>query len=151
MSISAKEYPLPENGYHAEDVKHIAEDIAAQDGDKWLTADPAERLEYFMNEGKTRELEKIDRDLKLYRVTMQSWMHETFFYENNAKRINDCLKMMDEKGLLYEKGRRAVVQKAPITATIRTACCARATERFFISHAGYRKPRLQSVSADIKS
>lgn len=98
-----KEYPLPENGYHAEDVKHIAEDIAAQDGDKWMTADPAERLEYFMNEGKTRELEKIDRDLKLYRVTIQSWMHETFFYENNRKRINDCLKMMDEKGLLYEK------------------------------------------------
>ena len=98
-----KEYPLPENGYHAEDVKHIAEDIAAQDGDKWLTADPAERLEYFMDEGKTRELEKIDRDLKLYRVTIQSWMHETFFYENNRKRINDCLKMMDEKGLLYEK------------------------------------------------
>lgn len=98
-----KEYPLPENGYHAEDVKHIAEDIAAQDGDKWLTADPAERLEYFMNEGKTRELEKIDRDLKLYRVTIQSWMHETFFYENNRKRIKDCLKMMDEKGLLYEK------------------------------------------------
>lgn len=98
-----KEYPLPENGYHAEDVKHIAEDIAAQDGDKWLMADPAERLEYFMNEGKTRELEKIDRDLKLYRVTIQSWMHETFFYENNRKRINDCLKMMDEKGLLYEK------------------------------------------------
>ena len=56
-----------------------------------------------MNEGKTRELEKIDRDLKLYRVTIQSWMHETFFYENNRKRINDCLKMMDEKGLLYEK------------------------------------------------
>lgn len=98
-----KEYPLPENGYHAEDVKHIAEDIAAQDGDKWLTADPVERLEYFMNEGKTRELEKIDRDLKLYRVTIQSWMHETFFYENNRKRINDCLKMMDDKGLLYEK------------------------------------------------
>ena len=98
-----KEYPLPENGYHAEDVKHIAEDIAAQDGDKWLTADPAERLEYFMNEGKTRELEKIDRDLKLYRVTITSWMHESFFYENNRKRINDCLKMMDEKGLLYEK------------------------------------------------
>ena len=98
-----KEYPLPENGYHAEDVKHIAEDIAAQDGDKWLTADPAERLESFMNEGKTRELEKIDRDLKLYRVTIQSWMHETFFYENNRKRINNCLKMMDEKGLLYEK------------------------------------------------
>ena len=98
-----KEYPLPENGYHAEDVKQIAEDIAAKDGDKWLTADPKERLEYFMTEGKTRELEKIDRDLKLYGVRIDSWMHETFFYENNRARIEDCLKRMKELGLTYEQ------------------------------------------------
>ena len=98
-----KEYPLPENGYHAEDVRQIAIDIAERDGDKWLSADPKERLEYFMQEGKTRELEKIDRDLKLYGVTIQSWMHETFFYENNRERINACLDRMNALGLLYEK------------------------------------------------
>ena len=98
-----KEYPLPENGYHAEDVRQIAIDIAERDGDKWLSADPKERLEYFMQEGKTRELAKIDRDLKLYGVTIQSWMHETFFYENNRERINACLDRMNALGLLYEK------------------------------------------------
>ncbi len=98
-----KEYPLPDNGYHADDVKQIAKDIAEQDGDKWLTADPKERLEYFMLEGKTRELKKIEQDLALYRVHMQSWIHETFFYENNMERINACLKRMDEMGLIYEK------------------------------------------------
>ena len=60
-----KDYPLPEGGYHADDVKQIAVEIAEQDGDKWLTADPKERLEYFMNEGKTRELKKIEKDLEL--------------------------------------------------------------------------------------
>ncbi len=98
-----KEYPLPEGGYHADDVKKIAADIAREDGDKWLTADPKERLDYFMQEGKTRELEKIDADLKLYGVEIKSWMHETFFYENNMKRINDCLNRMNEMGLTYEK------------------------------------------------
>ena len=98
-----KEYPLPDNGYHADDVKQIASDIAKQDGDKWLTADPKERLEYFMLEGKTRELKKIEKDLELYRVHMQSWIHETYFYENNMERINACLKKMDEMGLLYEQ------------------------------------------------
>lgn len=98
-----KEYPLPENGYHAEDVKEIARQIAEKDGDKWLSADPKERLEYFMAEGKARELEKIDRDLKLYGVTMQSWMHETYFYENGMERINACLERMDRLGLTYEK------------------------------------------------
>lgn len=99
----AAEYPLPEDGYHAEDVKNIADAIAAEDGGKWLTADPDERLRYFMQTGKTRELEKINRDLELYRVKITSWMHETFFYENDKKRINDCLALMDSKGLLYEK------------------------------------------------
>lgn len=98
-----KEYPLPDGGYHAEDVRKIASDIAKKDGDKWLTADPDERLKYFMNEGKTRELEKIDRDLQLYGVHIQSWMHETFFYENGMKRINDVLKRMTDMGLTYEK------------------------------------------------
>ena len=98
-----REYPLPENGYHADDVKQIAQDIAREDGEKWLTADANERLHYFMQQGIDRELAKIDRDLKLYRVNITSWMHETFFYQNDMKRIKDCLKMMDDKGLLYEK------------------------------------------------
>ena len=98
-----REYPLPENGYHADDVRQIAADIAARDGDKWLTADPKERLEYFMQEGKTRELEKIDRDLKLYGVNIQSWMHETYFYENGMERINACLERMKDMGLTYEQ------------------------------------------------
>ena len=98
-----KEYPLPEGGYHADDIKVIAAQLAEEEGDKWLTADPKERLEYFMNYGKTKELEKIDRDLRTYRVTMQSWMHETFFYQDNCKRINDCLKRMADMGLTYEK------------------------------------------------
>ena len=98
-----RDYPLPENGYHAEDVRQIAEDIAARDGDKWLDADPKERLAYFMQEGKTRELAKIDRDLRLYGVRIESWMHETYFYENDMARIRECLRRMEELGLTYEQ------------------------------------------------
>ncbi len=98
-----KEYPLPENGYHAQDVKQIAADIAQKDGDRWLYADPKERLEYFMREGKTRELKKIDADLKLFGVEITSWMHETFFYEDDMRRIREVLDRMAAMGLTYEK------------------------------------------------
>ena len=98
-----KDYPLPEDGYHAEDVKQIAIDIAKKDGDKWLTADENERLDYFKKEGVARELAKIEKDLEVYRIHFDSWMHETFFYENDAERIKACLKKMDEMGLTYEK------------------------------------------------
>ena len=98
-----KEYPLPADGYHGQDVKDIAIGLAKQDGDKWLTADSKERLEYFMTEGKERELQKIDADLKLYGVLIESWVHETLFYENNRARINACLDRMNELNLTYEK------------------------------------------------
>ena len=97
------DFALPENGYHAEDVKQIAAHIAETEGDKWLTADPKERLEHFMTVGKTLELEKIDRDLKLYRVQMDSWMHETSFYENDMAPIRAVLDRMAELGLTYEQ------------------------------------------------
>ena len=97
------ECPLPENGYHAEDVRRIAEEIAEEEGDRWLDADPSERLEHFMRFGKARELKKIERDLALYGVRIDSWMHETFFYENGRARINACLARMAEMGLTYEK------------------------------------------------
>ena len=98
-----RDYPLPENGYHAEDVRRIAEAIAREDGEKWLEADPKERLEHFMQVGKTLELEKIDRDLKLYGVRIDSWMHETFFYEDDRRRIREVLDRMAELGLTYEQ------------------------------------------------
>ncbi|MBR2066803.1 MAG: arginine--tRNA ligase, partial [Solobacterium sp.] len=50
-----------------------------------------------------KELDKIDRDLKLFGVHIDSWMHETLFYENDQARIKACLKTMEEKGLTYEQ------------------------------------------------
>ena len=103
FEVFGKKYPLPDDGYHAEDVKQIAKDIAEKDGDKWLNANAEERLAYFKAEGVKRELAKIERDLEMYGVRMESWMHETFFYENDAKRIKDCLAKMEEMGLTYEQ------------------------------------------------
>ena len=99
----ADEYPLPEDGYHAEDIRAIAEEIAAEDGDKWLSADEKERMDYFMRVGKERELKQIEEDLRFYGVKIDSWMHETFFYENDRERIERCLKRMADMGLLYEQ------------------------------------------------
>ncbi len=98
-----QEYPLPEDGYHGKDIIEVAEKIKEKDGDKWLNADVDERMKYFMDEGIEMKLDQIRKDLDLFRVGFDSWMHERFFYEDNAKRINDVLKTMEEKGLTYEK------------------------------------------------
>ncbi|MDO5108884.1 MAG: arginine--tRNA ligase [Erysipelotrichaceae bacterium] len=96
-------FELPEDGYHGPDVKQIAIDIANEDGDKWLDADPQETIAYFRNEGIKRELAKIKRDLELYRCSFDSWVHERFFYENDSARIEAVLMTMKQKDLTYEK------------------------------------------------
>lgn len=103
FELLGKEYPLPEDGYHAEEIKEIAKEIIAEEGDKWLNADAKERLDHFKTVSKQKELKKIAKDLELYRVKFDSWMPESFFYENDMARIKQVLNKMVEKGLTYEK------------------------------------------------
>ena len=98
-----KSYPLPEDGYHGPDVIKLAHDLADTDGDKWLNADVNERKEYFKDKVIELELNKIKRDLDYYRVGFDSWIHERFFYLDNAKRIKDVLDKMKSMGLTYEQ------------------------------------------------
>jgi arginyl-tRNA synthetase len=97
------EYPLPEHGYHAQDIIDVAKTIREKDGDRWLNKDKSEWMEYFKDEGIEMKLDAIRRDLDLFRVHFDSWMHERFFYENNAKRIQDVMDKLTEKGLTYEQ------------------------------------------------
>lgn len=97
------DFPMPEDGYRADDLRLIAAELAEEEGDRWLEADPEERLNFFMAEGKARELRKIDLDLKLYGVRIDSWIHESMFYENDMRRIRACLERMGEMELTYEE------------------------------------------------
>lgn len=97
------EYPLPEEGYHAQDIVDVARKIKDKDGDKWLHKDSSVWMEYFKDEGIEMKLDAIRKDLDLFRVHFDSWMHERFFYENNARRIHNVIDTLTEKGLTYEK------------------------------------------------
>lgn len=97
------EYPLPENGYHAQDIVEVATKIKEKDGDKWLNKDHSEWVDYFKDEGIEMKLDVIRKDLDMFRVHFDSWMHERFFYQDNSARINQCIESLKEKGLTYEK------------------------------------------------
>ena len=101
--LFGQSYPLPEEGYHAQDIVEVAKKIKEKDGDKWLHEDGEKRLDYFKDEGIEMKLDAIRRDLDLFRVHFDSWMHERFFYENHAARIQKVLDTMTQKGLTYEK------------------------------------------------
>lgn len=97
------DYPLPENGYHAQDIIEVAKKIQAKDGDKWLHQEHDVWCEYFKDEGIEMKLDAIRADLDLFRVHFDSWMHERFFYKDNMARIHQCIDALTKAGLTYEK------------------------------------------------
>lgn len=99
--LFGKDFELPEDGYHGEDIIDIAKTIKEHDGDKWLNADPEEALKFFKSEGYRLEMARIEEDLRYFGCEFDSWISEKKIVE--AGRVDDALKVMVDKGLTYEK------------------------------------------------
>ena len=94
------EFHLPDDGYHGQDVKEIMEEIKKDVGDKYLHTTKEEAVKFFRWEGRTRELERIKKDLKYYRCEFDSWVSEQWIVDEN--RVEKSLEKMIEMGLTYQ-------------------------------------------------
>ncbi|GKS14314.1 arginine--tRNA ligase [Paenibacillus chitinolyticus] len=92
---------MPEDGYHGEDIKGFAGELAAEEGDRLTKLGQDERLAYFREYGLKKELDKIKRDLGRFGVKFDEWFSETSIYENNL--IDDVLGKLRESGYVYEQ------------------------------------------------
>ena len=95
------EFHLPDDGYHGQDVKDIMEEIKKDVGDKYLHTTKEEAVKFFRWEGRTRELERIKKDLKYYRCEFDSWVSEQWIVDEN--RVEKSLEKMIEMGLTYQQ------------------------------------------------
>jgi arginyl-tRNA synthetase len=80
--LLGRDVVIEDNMYHGEDIKEIAKEIIKKDGDKYLNDDNA--LIFFKKYGMEKELEKINRDLKLFRVSFDVYSYETEVRSNGA-------------------------------------------------------------------
>lgn len=95
------EATLPEDGYYGQDVINIAHRIKEEQGDKWLHADEAETVQFFKDEGKRLEMERIRVDLDYYRCQFDSWISEKKLYDDG--KVDAVMDKMKAKGLTYEQ------------------------------------------------
>lgn len=95
------EAALPEDGYHGPDIIEIAAEVMAKEGDAWLEA-PQEKWEpYFKKIGIELELERIEKDLKYFGVTFDSWVSEKSLYDEG--RVEDTLEKLKNTEYTYEE------------------------------------------------
>lgn len=97
---------LPENCYAGNYVKDIAQSIIDEDGDKWLDADPDERLLNFRERAYAYESAEQHRICDKFGTSFDIWFSERSLYEpdeTGESKVDRALKSMDEAGYLYEK------------------------------------------------
>lgn len=92
---------MPEDGYHGPDIIEIGQQIAQEDGDKWVHTSKEERIAYFKEYGLKTLLGKIEKDLADFRVFFDNWFSERSLYQSNE--ITDALDILREKNFVYEK------------------------------------------------
>lgn len=92
---------MPEDGYHGEDIKGFARELAAEKGDSLLKLSETERETFFREYGLSRELDKIKRDLGRFGVSFDVWYSETSLYETG--KVVEALDELRAKGQVYEQ------------------------------------------------
>jgi arginyl-tRNA synthetase len=94
--------PMPEDGYHGEDIIGIGKRLAEEFGNKYVEVDEQERFDFFREYGLKYEMAKLKQDLEDFRVGFDVWYSETSLYHNG--KIDKALAALRENGHLYEEG-----------------------------------------------
>ena len=95
-----QEINVEEIGYQGKDVIKLAKDIALKEKDKYLKIDINEATNYFKDLGTKLELDKIKKDLDLFRVGFDNYTSERSLYSSH--KVLDTLNKLKESGYTYE-------------------------------------------------
>ncbi len=92
------------NSYGGDYIIGIAKEFYETDGDKWVNADPDERLAEFNERSYQMMLQQIKDTCHQVRCDFDEWRSERSFYvkdESGTSYIDRTFKMLEDKGLLY--------------------------------------------------
>ncbi|MTH54059.1 arginine--tRNA ligase [Bacillus mangrovi] len=101
MQALGEEFPMPEDGYHGQDIKEIGQKLADEYGERFKSQPGDERLGFFREYGLKFEMDKLKKDLDEFRVPFDVWYSETSLYENG--KIDSALATLREQGHIFEE------------------------------------------------
>ncbi|WP_297455108.1 arginine--tRNA ligase [Persephonella sp.] len=100
--IEEPDYPFPEDGYHGEYIKEIAQHLYKYEREKILSfVDKQQAIDFCAEFAKEMLLEKIKNDLKEFGVEFDIWFSEKKLYTSG--KVDEAINFLKEKGLIYEK------------------------------------------------
>ena len=92
---------FPEDGYHGDDIRELAQAFYAQEGDKYLDCDEKTRHDALARFGLDRNIPKMKTDLERYGIRYDQWFFESSLHESGY--VADTVAALTELGYTYEK------------------------------------------------
>ncbi len=102
FQIENPDYPFPEDGYHGDYIKEIAQHLYKYEREKILSmVDKEQAVDFCAEFAKEMLLEKIKEDLKDFGVEFDIWFSEKSLYTSG--KVDEAIEFLRSKGLIYEK------------------------------------------------
>ena len=92
---------FPEDGYHGDDIKELAQLFRENYGDEILTRDTAERHALMARFGLDRNIPKMQSDLRRYGIEYDQWFFESELHETGY--VAESVQKLTDRGYTYEK------------------------------------------------
>ena len=93
--------PFPEEGYHGDDIRELAQAIYAQAGDSWKDLPEDERLDRMADFGLKVNIPNMKRDLQRYGIEYDQWFYESSLHESGY--VAETAAKLTAAGRTYEK------------------------------------------------
>ncbi len=92
---------FPEDGYHGNDIKELAQLFIGKHGDVYLKEEVQTRHEAMAKFGLDRNIPKMQSDLRRYGVEYDQWFFESSLHESGY--VKESVDLLTQRGYTYEK------------------------------------------------
>ena len=99
--LGEENHPFPEDGYHGDDIKELAQAFYDQHGPSWKDKPEEERHAAMAQYGLSVNIPKMKADLRRYQIEYNEWFLESTLHESGY--VAETVGMLADKGWTYEK------------------------------------------------
>lgn len=92
---------LPEDSYHGDDIRVLAEEFASEYGDRYLSESEEVRRKALVDYALPKNIASMKAAMEKYRIIYDTWFNESILH--NDGEVKDTIDEMTNRGLTYEK------------------------------------------------
>ncbi|BED92443.1 MAG: arginine--tRNA ligase [Candidatus Paraimprobicoccus trichonymphae] len=97
---SEENIEFPEDCYHGENVKELAQEFSEIYENKYINSDLKTRKKILVNFGLNKNINKIKSDVEKYKIVFDNWFSENDLYKDN--KVKEIIQKLKDKDLVYE-------------------------------------------------